>query len=1007
MEHDMKRIHRKIWNESLPTGPHRHDRSAHARGLHRRFGTTLLVAGSLLTGDALANELLYGTTTPAKANAAAAHEAIAQSEPAPDGSHADGGGIARGRDATAIGYGAQALGSGTSAFGGQARADRQAASAFGGNARAAGTDSTAVGANAQALMATASAFGTSAQARASAAVAIGYDAKVREGAADGSAFGARSEVRAGNAVALGAGSIADRAGTVSIGRAGAARQLAQVAAGTEANDAVNRAQLDALSAKLDDASHYFRADGVHDGSDDAFAAGRGAIAIGRRSKAGIAGATAVGAASAAGGFDSTAIGHATEAPGGSSTAIGGGAQATGFGNIALGVHATADGEESAIAAGHLSAASGTGSIALGTVAEADGAQSLALGFFADGSGEDSVAIGANSLALRAFSIAAGSEAEAHGDEAIAIGRQSRAAGAGALAAGAASVADGTRSMALGHGAHAGQDYGTAIGAASYAHSLGATALGQGATAFGQQSTSLGYGSAAMGAGDLAVGSSTARGKDSNAIGAGNVVDTFYATALGSSSVIEHDSWNSVAMGHDVAILADSPSSIAIGTGARIASHATASMALGFLASAEGPQSLAIGGAGTTDYGDELPMRHPTTARALHATALGSAALAAADRATALGFGAYAPAVGAVALGARSIAERPDTISVGRFGYERQITHVASGTEDTDAVNLRQLRQSLGDGGGVIGKTVQYDDDGKATVTLKSASGTTLGNVRAGLVAKGSREAVNGGQLFEHADQLAQTLGGGSMMTRGGWRGPVYAIQGAHFYSVGDAFSAVDGKLGQLDYRVNRLEEDKGAGEQPMSRLRSSNGGVRVSSEIAKAPERHAAASSSAEPALAAAPVVDSHASRTAAASDTAKANQVEEALVTARHYADGTALQAANEARAYTDQRTAALVANTDFDAFKSDVNLRFHSLATRLNRVGAMGTALAGMAGAIAAATGTDNRVSAAVGGYRGQAALAIGFARRIPGNGAVLLGGSLAGSGESSGTLGVSFGW
>jgi trimeric autotransporter adhesin len=43
----------------------------------------------------------------------------------------------------------------------------------------------------------------------------------------------------------------------------------------------------------------------------------------------------------------------------------------------------------------------------------------------------------------------------------------------------------------------------------------------------------------------------------------------------------------------------------------------------------------------------------------------------------------------------------------------------------------------------------------------------------------------------------------------------------------------------------------------------------------------------------------------------------------------------------------------------------------------------------------------------YAGQSALAVGYARRLPGNGAVLIGGSIAGGGESSGSVGVSFGW
>ena len=98
---------------------------------------------------------------------------------------------------------------------------------------------------------------------------------------------------------------------------------------------------------------------------------------------------------------------------------------------------------------------------------------------------------------------------------------------------------------------------------------------------------------------------------------------------------------------------------------------------------------------------------------------------------------------------------------------------------------------------------------------------------------------------------------------------------------------------------------------------------------------------------------------------------------------------------------------NADFDSFRGKVDDRFRAVDRRVDRVGAMGTAMAGMAGAIAAAPGTDNRVSAAVGGYHGQGALAVGYARRIPGNGAVLVGGTVAGGGESSGTVGVSFGW
>src|SRR5690606_16597585 len=45
------------------------------------------------------------------------------------------------------------------------------------------------------------------------------------------------------------------------------------------------------------------------------------------------------------------------------------------------------------------------------------------------------------------------------------------------------------------------------------------------------------------------------------------------------------------------------------------------------------------------------------------------------------------------LGAGSEAERDNSVSVGAEGSERQITHVAAGTEATDAVNLEQLEEA--------------------------------------------------------------------------------------------------------------------------------------------------------------------------------------------------------------------------------------------------------------------------------------------------------------------------
>src|SRR3546814_21052025 len=61
----------------------------------------------------------------------------------------------------------------------------------------------------------------------------------------------------------------------------------------------------------------------------------------------------------------------------------------------------------------------------------------------------------------------------------------------------------------------------------------------------------------------------------------------------------------------------------------------------------------------------------------------------------------ADADNSVALGANSYADRANTVSVGDVGDERQITNVAAGSEDTDAVNLAQLQ--------VVAKTADNTD----------------------------------------------------------------------------------------------------------------------------------------------------------------------------------------------------------------------------------------------------------------------------------------------------------
>ena len=64
-----------------------------------------------------------------------------------------------------------------------------------------------------------------------------------------------------------------------------------------------------------------------------------------------------------------------------------------------------------------------------------------------------------------------------------------------------------------------------------------------------------------------------------------------------------------------------------------------------------------------------------------------------NNAVVLGHNAKVTGEGGVALGAGSVADRANAVSVGSKGAERQIINVAKGTEDTDAVNVSQLKEA--------------------------------------------------------------------------------------------------------------------------------------------------------------------------------------------------------------------------------------------------------------------------------------------------------------------------
>nr|WP_244107077.1 YadA-like family protein [Burkholderia cenocepacia] len=87
---------------------------------------------------------------------------------------------------------------------------------------------------------------------------------------------------------------------------------------------------------------------------------------------------------------------------------------------------------------------------------------------------------------------------------------------------------------------------------------------------------------------------------------------------------------------------------------------------------------------------------------------------------------------------------------------RKLSGVANGVNDDDAVTIAQLKATgLIDYTGKEIAAVTYDDISLASVTFGGSDGTKLLNVGPGLIAAGSMEAVNGGQLHDLQDQFAR------------------------------------------------------------------------------------------------------------------------------------------------------------------------------------------------------------------------------------------------------------
>lgn len=283
------------------------------------------------------------------------------------------------------------------------------------------------------------------------------------------------------------------------------------------------------------------------------ATGGQAVAIGNESLASGVYSVALGAESKATNYASIATGYKAKATGMQALANGFAAEATGDFSSSIGTAAKAMGYTS-IALGYGSNAGMTEAIAIGSGAK------VKIG------GPDfrgSIAIGRNANSQAGLSIAIGADSVNH-DGGVYSGNT--AVGTGAVTGKSGSKQEPTGATAIGNGAHANTDeisgeilaYGTAIGTSSNAQGTYSSALGTHSRAMGHYSVSIGVQN------DTKDHTHGAWGYGSNAIGLYAHARGIYSSAIGSKSESLYN--NSVAFGYQAQTKA--VNAISVGTGAQ-------------------------------------------------------------------------------------------------------------------------------------------------------------------------------------------------------------------------------------------------------------------------------------------------------------------------------------------------------------------------------------------------------------------------------------------------------
>ena len=354
----------------------------------------------------------------------------------------------------------------------------------------------------------------------------------------------------------------------------------------------------------------------------------------------------------------------------------------------------------------------------GSNTNTNASNAIAIGKQNIANGDSSIAIGKLSQALKLSTVAIGNSAKALENNALAVGSYSKA-GDYATAIGSTANAFGAQSVALGTGTLSGIRAST-IGRYSAAHADSSVAIGSDSlvTQNAHASTAFGSGSVVSGAysgvwsgaiQNAGTGARADRNVETRSVigGTGNY-------AIGNKNIVGSQTSDTFVLGNDVKI------------GASAATLTTANWAAN--PSRDLPRSDTVTFAGEKNITGAVALGSGTSVTVSDGVALGRASKASVDKG----------AVGADPLGSaadKTIAAWKSTraaVSVGdaEGNITRQITSLAAGTQDTDAVNVAQLKsagfklQTSQSEGEVAGSNVENVQNGE-TVTVDAGKNIKL------------------------------------------------------------------------------------------------------------------------------------------------------------------------------------------------------------------------------------------------------------------------------------------